>query len=115
MSITSADICHAADQLNGLVGFHLKRGVHIFRFSEDAFGLDVAQESLQPCSEFVWRALDNDRQVLCRQRLALLLEQHVDDRLNIGEPLRLYLKRVDLPEIIAERTPLIQARPGVAH
>lgn len=40
---------------------------------------------------------------LCRERLALLLTQHVDDRLNIGEPLRLYLRRGDLPEIIAER------------
>lgn len=115
MSITSADICNAADQLKGLVGFHLKRETYIVRFSEDAFGLDVSEDSLQPCSEFVWRAVDNDRQVLCRQRLALLLEQHVDDRLNIGEPLRLYLKRVDLPEIIAERTPLTQARPGAAH
>jgi hypothetical protein len=34
----------------------------------------------------------------------LLLEQHVDDRLNIGEPLRIYLKRTDLPEIVAERS-----------
>lgn len=41
---------------------------------------------------------------LCRERLALLLEQHVDDRLNIGEPLRTYLRRRDLPEIVAERS-----------
>ena len=41
---------------------------------------------------------------LCRERLALLLEQHVDDRLNIGEPLRIYLRRSDLPEIVAERS-----------
>jgi len=27
----------------------------------------------------------------------------VDDRLNIAEPLRIYLRRGDLPEIIAER------------
>lgn len=40
---------------------------------------------------------------LCRERLALLFGQHVDDRLNIGEPLRVYLKRSDLPEIVAER------------
>jgi hypothetical protein len=40
---------------------------------------------------------------LCRERLALLLDQHVDDRLNIGEPLRLYLRRTDLPEIVADR------------
>ncbi|EJN36557.1 hypothetical protein PMI38_03987 [Pseudomonas sp. GM84] len=41
---------------------------------------------------------------LCRERLALLLAQHVDARLNIGEPLRTYLRRSDLPEIVAQRT-----------
>lgn len=81
MAITSQDICNAADQLKGFVGFHGKRGVHIVRFSEDSFGM-----------------------ALCRERLALLLEQHVDDRLNIGEPLRAYLRRQDLPEIVAERS-----------
>ncbi|WP_410901363.1 DUF2025 family protein, partial [Pseudoalteromonas sp. SIMBA_162] len=28
MAITSQDICNAADQLKGFVGFHGKRGVH---------------------------------------------------------------------------------------
>ena len=55
MAITSQDICSAADQLMGFVGFHGKRGVHIVRFSEDAFGMDVADDSITPCSEFVWR------------------------------------------------------------
>ncbi len=57
-----------------------------------------------PCSEFVWRPQQDARMALCRERLALLLEQHVDDRLNIGEPLRIYLRRSDLPEIVAERS-----------
>lgn len=112
MSITSRDICNAADQLNGLVGYHSKRGAYIVRFSEDSFGLDVVEDSLQPCNEFVWRALDNGQMVLCRERLALLLDQHVDDRLNIAEPLRIYLRRVDLPEIIAERSAVTPARPA---
>ena len=42
MAITSAGICAAADQLQGFVGFNLKTGRHIVRFSEDSFGLDVA-------------------------------------------------------------------------
>ena len=104
MAITSQDICSAADQLNGFVGFHRKRGIHIVRFSEDAFGMDVADDSINPCSEFVWRPQQDARMALCRERLALLLEQHVDDRLNIGEPLRIYLRRSDLPEIVAERS-----------
>ncbi|WP_449431522.1 DUF2025 family protein [Pseudomonas putida] len=104
MAITSQDICNAADQLNGFVGFHGKRGVHIVRFSEDAFGMDVADDSIMPCSEFVWRPEQGQRMVLCRDRLALLLSQHVDDRLKIGEPLRAYLRRGDLPQIMAERS-----------
>ncbi|MBJ9978496.1 DUF2025 family protein [Pseudomonas sp. S75] len=103
MAISSQDICRAADQLKGFVGFHGKRGTHIVRFSEDAFGMDVADDSIVPCSEFVWRAGSEQRMALCRERLGLLLAQHVDDRLNIGEPLRVYLRRADLPEIVAER------------
>ncbi|MGO3984324.1 DUF2025 family protein [Pseudomonas sp. SAS7] len=104
MAITSQDICNAADQLKGFVGFHGKRDVHIVRFSEDSFGMDVADDSITPCSEFVWRAEQGQRMALCRERLGLLLEQHVDDRLNIAEPLRAYLRRRDLPEIVAERS-----------
>lgn len=103
MALTSQDICSAADQLKGFVGFHGKRGNHIVRFSEDAFGMDVADDSIVPCSEFVWRAQPGARMALCRERLALLLAQHVDDRLNIAEALRIYVRRTDLPEIIAER------------
>ncbi|MDZ5603624.1 DUF2025 family protein [Pseudomonas sp. RP23018S] len=115
MAITSLDICNAADQLKGLVGFHLKREVHIVRFSEDSFGLDVPEDSLQPCSEFVWREVDDGRMALCRSRLALLLEQHVDDRLNITEPLWLYVRRTDVPEIVAERVALIPATPAAVQ
>ena len=50
MAITSQDICNAADQLKGFVGFHDKRGVHIVRFSEDAFGMDVADASITPAA-----------------------------------------------------------------
>ena len=66
--------------------------------------MDVADDSITPCSEFVWRAEQGQHMALCRERLALLLEQHVDDRLNIAEPLRAYLRRRDLPEIVAERS-----------
>ena len=38
-------ICAAADQLQGFVGFNLKTGQHIVRFSEDSFGLDVAEKN----------------------------------------------------------------------
>lgn len=103
MTITSQDICNAAEELNGFVGFHARRASHIVRFSEDAFGMDVADDSIIACREFVWRAESGQRMVLCRERLNLLVAQHVDDRLNIGEPLRLYMKRTDLPEIVAER------------
>ena len=104
MAITSQDICSAADRLQGFVGFHGKRGEHIVRFSEDAFGMDVADDSITPCSEFVWRPVQGARMALCRQRLTLLVKQHVDDRLNIEAPLRIYLQRTDLPEIVAERS-----------
>ncbi|MGE7993750.1 DUF2025 family protein [Pseudomonas sp. NPDC089554] len=104
MAITSQDICSAADQLKGFVGFHGKRGSHIVRFSEDSFGMDVADDSIVPCNEFVWRPEAGQRMALCRERLALLLGQHVDERLNIGQALRIYLQRTDLPEIVAERS-----------
>ncbi|MFB4394117.1 MULTISPECIES: DUF2025 family protein [unclassified Pseudomonas] len=103
MAITSQDICSAADQLKGFVGFHGKRGSHIVRFSEDSFGMDVADDSIVPCSEFVWRPEAGQRMALCRERLALLAGQHVDDRLNLGLALRIYLQRTDRPEILAER------------
>ena len=104
MAITSQDICTAADALQGFVGFHRKRGEHIVRFSEDAFGMDVADDSIVPCSEFVWRSGEADRSVLCRARLELLASQPVADRLNLTAPLHLYRSRVDLPEIVAQRS-----------
>lgn len=104
MAITSADICAAADQLKGFVGFNLKTGQHIVRFSEDSFGLDIAEDSITPTSEFVWAAGDTpELMTLKRDRLGLLSDLRIDERLNIGEPLRIYLRREDLPEISAQR------------
>ena len=56
MRITSQLICQAADQLNGFVGLNRKTGQHIVRFSEDSFGMDVADDNITPASEFVWHA-----------------------------------------------------------
>ncbi|WP_437883049.1 DUF2025 family protein [Pseudomonas sp. LRF_L74] len=103
MSITSAAICVAADELKGFVGFNAKTGRYIVRFSEDSFGLDIPDGSIVPCNEFVWLPFEGDLMTLDRSRLALLFEQHIDDRLNIGEPLRVYMRRSDLPAITAQR------------
>lgn len=103
MSITSADICHAADQLNGFVGFNIKTGKHIVRFSEDSFGMDVAEDSITPACEFVWCEQDEQVMNLSRARLQILLEQNVNDRLNVSEPLLAYMRRQELPEIAAQR------------
>lgn len=103
MSITSALICEAADQLRGFVGFNGKTGHYIVRFSEDSFGLDVADTSITPTCEFVWRPFEGELMNLSRERIQLLLEQNIDDRLNITEPLRVYMRRHDLPEITAQR------------
>lgn len=106
MSITSTLICQAADQLQGFVGFNAKTGQYLLRFSEDSFGLDVPAETITPTSEYVWQAYDTGLMRLDRQRLAWLQEQRIDDRVNLSEPLRVYLRRSDLPEIRAERRPL---------
>lgn len=103
MSITSASICEAADRLQGFVGFNAKTGQHLVRFSEDSFGLDVPEQSITPTCEFVWQAAAGELMTLRRERIQLLLDQRIDDRLNIGEPLRVYMRRQDLPEISAER------------
>ncbi|MEX6504640.1 DUF2025 family protein [Pseudomonas zhanjiangensis] len=103
MSTTSASICDAADRLQGFVGLNAKTGQHLIRFSEDSFGLDVPAPSIIPTCEFVWQALGGEQMILKRERIQLLLDQHIDDRLNIGEPLRIYMRRQDLPEITAER------------
>ncbi|TBU88294.1 DUF2025 family protein [Phytopseudomonas dryadis] len=107
MAITSAGICAAADQLQGFVGFNHKTGKHIVRFSEDSFGLDVADDSITPTCEFVWNSVGQAAQpalmTLKRERLQLLLDLRIDERLNITEPLRVYVRRDDIPEITAER------------
>jgi len=104
MSITSSVICDAADLLKGFVGYHRKAGKYIIRFSEDAFGMDVPDDSIVPTHEFVWSGIDGQLMTLKRESLQLLLEQNIDDRLNITEPLRVYVRRVDLPEITAVRS-----------
>lgn len=103
MHITSQDICAAADQLKGFVGFNHKLGRHIVRFSEDAFGMDVADNSITPSNEFVWQAGSGEVMTLRRELIEVLLAQNVDDRLNVSEPLRVYVRRSDLPEIAAQR------------
>ncbi len=109
MSITSTQICQAADQLQGFVGFNAKTGQYLLRFSEDSFGLDVQAEAITPTCEYVWQADDAGLMRLDRQRLAWLQEQRIDDRVNLSEPLRVYLRRSDLPEIRAERRQLTPA------
>ncbi|MFI8739981.1 DUF2025 family protein [Stutzerimonas zhaodongensis] len=103
MSITSADICQAADCLQGFVGFNGKSGKHIVRFSEDSFGMDVADTSITPASEFVWQTVDNELMILKRELIQLLLDQNINDRLAVTEPLLAYMRRRDLPEIQAQR------------
>lgn len=103
MRITSQLICQAADLLNGFVGFNRKTARHIVRFSEDSFGMDVADDSITPTHEFVWQPGESDTMTLKRELIQLLLDQHVDDRLNITEPLRVYMQRQDVPEISAVR------------
>ncbi|GIZ13681.1 DUF2025 family protein [Pseudomonas sp. NCCP-436] len=103
MSITSAQICQAADNLRGFVGYNSRTGQHLLRFSEDSFGLDVAAESITPTSEYVWCTDEDGLMRLDRQRLTWLQNLRIDDRMNFAEPLRVYLRRSDLPEIRAER------------
>lgn len=111
MKTTALTICGAADELKGFVGFHRKARHYIVRFSEDAFGMDIDEASIVPACEFVWQPRDNATMTLSRERLRLLLDQNIDGRLNITEPLRVYMRRTDLPEIAAER----HAQPVVAR
>lgn len=41
MTITSAQIRQAADQLHGFVGCNARTGQYLLRFSADSFGRDV--------------------------------------------------------------------------
>ncbi|MCE0461837.1 MULTISPECIES: DUF2025 family protein [Pseudomonas] len=103
MRTTSTFICQAADQLKGFVGLNRKTGQYIVRFSEDAFGMDVADDGIIPASEFVWTQAADGTMALRRERIQLLLDQNIDDRINLTEPLRVYMARSDLPEILAVR------------
>lgn len=110
MRITSELICQAADQLQGFVGFNRKTGKHIVRFSEDSFGMDVADDAIIPTSEFVWAPATDQTMTLKRELIQLLLEQNIDDRIHITEPLRVYMRRTDVPEICAVRSLVANAR-----
>ncbi|MGF0240586.1 DUF2025 family protein [Rhodococcus sp. IEGM1300] len=104
MRITSQLICQAADQLKGFVGLNRKTGHYIVRFSEDSFGMDVADDGIIPTSEFVWAAGSGPAMTLSRDLIQLLLDQNIDDRINITEPLRVYMNRREVPQITAVRS-----------
>ncbi|WP_085724323.1 DUF2025 family protein [Pseudomonas sp. R37(2017)] len=103
MRITSQLICRAADQLKGFVGLNRKTGHYIVRFSEDSFGMDVADDGIIPASEFVWATGPGQAMTLKRELIQLLLDQNIDERINITEPLRVYMSRVEVLEISAVR------------
>lgn len=103
MSLTSSDICNAAERLKGFVGFNRKTGKYLVRFSEDSFGLDVAEDSIVPACEFVWATHHADFMTLSRECLQILQAQNINERLELGEALLTYLRRTDLPEIRAQR------------
>ncbi|WP_445181267.1 DUF2025 family protein [Pseudomonas sp. McL0111] len=104
MRITSQLICQAADDLKGFVGLNRKTGQYIVRFSEDSFGMDVADDGIIPTSEFVWTAVSDTTMTLKRELIQLLLDQNIDDRINITEPLRVYMDKREVPEIVAVRS-----------
>ncbi|MDZ5435417.1 DUF2025 family protein [Pseudomonas fluorescens] len=104
MRVTSQLICQAADQLKGFVGLNRKTGHYIVRFSEDAFGMDVADDGIIPASEFVWAPGPEHTMTLKRELIQLLLDQNIDDSINITEPLRVYMNRQDVPQISAVRS-----------
>jgi hypothetical protein len=104
MRITSQLICQAADDLKGFVGLNRKTNQYIVRFSEDSFGMDVADDGIMPTREFVWAQASEQTMTLKRERIQLLLEQNIDERINITEPLRVYMQKVEVPEIVAQRS-----------
>lgn len=100
---TSTEICQAAAALRGFVGFNIKTGQMLLRFSEDSFGLDVPPGTIVPTDEFVWRLESDGLSRLDRARLSWLQGQRIDERLGFSQALHLYLRRADLPEITAQR------------
>ncbi|WP_277758938.1 DUF2025 family protein [Pseudomonas sp. A34-9] len=104
MRITSQLICQAADDLKGFVGLNRKTGQYIVRFSEDSFGMDVADDGIIPVNEFVWAPATAQTMTLKRALIQLLLDQNIDERINITEPLRVYMSKVEVPEIEAVRS-----------
>ena len=104
MRITSQLICQAADNLKGFVGLNRKSGQYIVRFSEDSFGMDVADDGIIAASEFVWATLSDTTMTLKREFIQVLLDQHIDERINITEPLQVYMSKAEVPEIVAVRS-----------
>lgn len=103
MSITSADICAAARPTQRFCRLQRQAGHYIVRFSEDSFGMDVPDASITPASEFVWCPLEGDLMTLKRERIQILLDQHVNDRLQISAPLLAYMRHQEQAEIVAQR------------
>ena len=66
-------------------------------FYRDAFGMEVAEDSIVPASEFVWREHTPGVMVLAREHLRVLLDMNINERLNVSEPLLIYMRREDLP------------------
>jgi len=66
--------------------------------------MDVADDGIIPASEFVWAPATEQTMTLKRELIQLLLDQNIDDRINITEPLRVYMNKREVPEIEAVRS-----------
>jgi len=75
-----------------------------WRYNPARCGRGVAEEATPPPAEFVWQPVDEQAMTLSRERIQLLLDQNIDDRINITEPLRVYMRRVEIPQISAVRS-----------
>ena len=104
MRITSQLICQAADDLKGFVGLNRKTGQYIVRLGEVSVGMDVADVGISPVIDFVWAPATAQTRTLKRELIQLLLDQNIDERINITEPLRVYMSKVEVPEIEAVRS-----------
>jgi len=66
--------------------------------------MDVADDGIIAASEFVWATDPEQTMTLKRELIQLLLDQNIDERINITEPLRVYMQRREVPEISAVRS-----------
>ncbi|MGA4815672.1 DUF2025 family protein [Pseudomonas aeruginosa] len=100
-SITSTDICQAADALKGFVGFNRKTGPLHRAFQRRLLhGRSRRAASRPPASSSAVRVRD-DVGAWAASSCRSCWEQNINERLNIGEPLLVHLRRQDLPEITA--------------